>query len=677
MNKHKVRFLGFSLVLLTLLIYGCSSSSNNVQHVTIGQGCDPISTDDCFLPYPSFYYLTKDLNTATGWRVDYPDGVLPVNSEGVALNPAPFNTEDGFSPASQILVYFAQGVTPTSLPSQDNLAASTLTSSPIQIINFATGSRVPLFAEVDANALQGEKQALIIRPMIRLDTSSHYVVVILNSVKDKDENSLKAPVPFVYLRDRVPTDNSIIEGIRPHYEQLFSFLTSHGINRSNIVLAWDFTTASDQFLTSHLITMRDTALSLTQTVGMNYTFTTINTFTPASSSGSYNQFLYKELIGTFSAPTFLNSSGYLVTDPTTGLPKYVDQAGYPIVVHIPACITDTTLPIPIMIYGHGLFGSAKGEMETHYQERLINQLCMVQIGTDWIGLSSNDVQNASIAIADFNKLPLITDKLQQAQINVVILTRLALSAAFQHNPNLEYNNNPIMGNEIYYYGISDGGIQGATFMSIDPDITKGVLGVPGSTWSLMIQRNPTYNMLELVFAPAYKDELDRMKLLSLSQFDWDFADPITFAPHTIMDPLPNTPKKQILIQAGINDSEVPNLSTNLLARTMGLEGLKPLPVPVYGIIETTGPLSSALTYWTNLTFLGQNGPVPYGMQCTYIPPSTNQPPSTNSNLTSCVHEAVRRLPEVIQQIGLFLTTTGQVEQTCIASNGCFYTGTTQ
>ena len=652
---------------LFVLASGCGSSKSNVQHVTLGQGCDPISMDDCFLPYPSFYYLKQDPATATGWRVNYPSGVLPVNVKGVALNPAPFNTEDGFSPASQILVYFAQGVTPTSLPSQGDLSASTLTTSPIQIINFTTGTRVPLFAEVDANAPSLQQQALIIRPMIRLATSSHYVVVILNSVKDTSGAPLQAPVPFVYLRERVPTDNAVVEGIRQHYEQLFAFLKAQGINKNDIVLAWDFTTASDQFLTSHLLSMRDQALAMTPTVGIDYTFSSVNTFTPASVSGNagYNPFLYRELIGTFSAATFLNSAGYLVTSSTTGLPHSVDQAPYPIVVHIPACITDTTLPIPVMIYGHGLFGNAQGEMDTHYQERLINQLCMVQIGTDWIGLSSNDVANAAIAIDDFNKLPLITDKLQQAQINFVVMARLALGA-LGNDPELQYNGHSVIGSRIYYYGISDGGIQGATFMSIDPDIVQGVLGVPGSTWSLMIQRNPEYNMLEPIMAASYPDAMDRMKLLSLSQYDWDFSDPITFAPHTILDPLPGTPRKQILIEAGINDSEVSNLATNLLARTMGLTGLQSLPSPVYGITQTTWPLPSALTYWTNLAFPGNYGPVPYGMQCTYVPPSTNQPPSTDSNLTSCVHETVRRLPEVIQQIQSFLTPGGQVQQTCVA-----------
>lgn len=665
MKTYKVVLAGIILSIVALFFYGCGSSgSNNTKSVTLGQGCNPISTDDCFLPYPSFYYLTPDSSTATGWRVDYPSGVLPATNSGIALNPAPFNTEDGFSPASQILVYFAQGVTPTSLPSQNDLAASTLTTSPIQILNFTTGTRVPLFAEVDANAPSVQQQGLIIRPMIRLNTSTRYVVVILNTVKDINGNPLKAPVPFVYLRDGIPTNNSIVEGIRPHYGQLFSFLTSQGINKNDIVLAWDFTTASDKFLTAHLLTMRDTALTMitNPTIGIPYSFSTVSQFTSNTSATNYNANLYKELIGVFTAPTFLDSNGYLVTNSTTGLPQYVDQAPYPLVVHIPACITDTTLPIPIMVYGHGLFGSAQGEMDSGYQESLINQLCMVQIGTDWIGLSVNDFANAAIAIGNFNKLGLITDKIQQAQINVVVMARLALTA-LRNDAELQYNGNPIIGSTIYYYGISDGGIQGATFMSIDPDITKGVLGVAGSTWSLMIQRNPEYNMLEPLMTGAYPNALDRMKLLSLSQYDWDFADPITFAPHTIMAPLENTPQKQILIQAGINDSEVSNLATNLLVRTMGLTGLQALPVPVYGITETTGPLPSALTYWTNLSYGGQ--------PCTYIPPSTNQPPSIDSTLTSCVHEAVRRLPEVIQQLGSFLTPGGQITQTCVAP-GCPY-----
>ncbi|MCL4557183.1 MAG: hypothetical protein M1491_00845 [Deltaproteobacteria bacterium] len=639
--------------------FGCSSGGSGAQHVVIGQGCQPLSTDDCFLPYPSFYY-TVQASTATGWRVDYPNGVLPLNSSGVPLSPTAFNTEDGFSPASQILAYFTQPISSASLPAIGSIDSSTLTTSSIQIIQYPSGQRVPLFAELDANVPTGQKQGLIIRPMIRLDTSTRYAVVILDSVKGTNGLPLQAPVPFRYLRDKVATDNSVVEGVRQHYEDLFSFLSAQGISRKDTVLAWDFTTASDQFITDHLLSMRDQALSKISITGIPYSFSTVTQFTSDTSAANHNSYLYKELIGVFTAPTFIDSNGYLVTDPATGLPKYVGQASYPLVVHIPACVTDTTLPIPIMVFGHGLFGTAQSEMESTYQESVIDQLCMVQVGTDWIGLSLNDAVNAILAIQDMNQFPLITDRLQQAQINVVTMARLALSSAFDSDPNIEYNGRPTIGSEIYYYGISDGGIQGTTFMSIDPDITRGVLGVPGAEWSLMIQRSHDFADLSAFFNLAYPNPLDRLKLLSLSQYFWDFTDPISFAPHIVKSPLEGTPAKHILIQAGVNDCQVPNIATEVLVRTMGIPALSPLPFQIYGISGQPGPLDSAFTLWD----------VPDSSA--YVPPLTDTMPVQDNN----VHEDIRRLPQVIQQIGLFFTPSGQVQQTCLGSSGCTYTSTT-
>lgn len=655
MERSRVVLAVFVLSVIAVSFYGCSSSSSN-PGVSIGQGCNPISTDDCFLPFPSFYYLKQDPSSATGYRVNYPKGILPVSASGAALNPAPFNQEDGFSPASQILAYFAQGVTPTSLPSQDDIAASTLTTSPVQIINFTTGTRVPLFAEVDANTTPDKHQGLIIRPMIKLDNFTRYVVVILDSVKDINNKPLTVPIPFVYLRDGQATSNSIVENIRPHYKQLFSFLSDNGINRKSIVLAWDFTTASDSFIIGHLISMRDQALAMTMTsnMGIPYSFSTVNTFTPGTNSS-----LYKELIGEFTAPTFLDANGYLVTDSTTGMPKYTGQAGYSILVHIPWCITTATLPVPIMIYGHGLLGS-NSEMNSGYQEGLINNgpLCMVQIGTNWIGLSESDIGNAARALTDFNYMPLITDKLQQAHINMIIMARLATGALIT-DPNMQYNGKSIIGNEIYYYGISQGGIEGVTFMSVDPDIIHGALGVAGSIYSIMMQRSYDFADLSAILDPSYPDPLDRLKLLSLSQYQWDFTDPISFAAHVVNNPLPNTPKKQILIQAGLNDCQVPNLSTEILVRTMGIPALNPLPISIYGIPLQDAPLDSAFTLWK----------VPDSTR--YVPPSTDTMPTQDNG----VHEDIRRLTEVKTQLGQFFTPSGVVHQTCVAPACTYFSAT--
>ncbi len=641
--RHFKMFGTFILAVGLSLFISCGKSSSGTPTMV---GCNPISVDSCFLPFPSFYYLVKDTSTATGWRVNYPSGVLPVNNKGVPLDPSPFNHADGFSPASQILAYFTEGVLPASLPSINDIGASISPTSPIQIIDFTTGTRVPLFAEVDANAQPGQRQGLIIRPMVRLNTSTRYVVVILNTVKAANGTPLQAPVPFIYLRDKIATSNPAVEGIRQHYEGLFSFLSANGISRSSIALAWDFTTASDSFITGHLISMRDQALAMTPSVGINYTFTTI---TP-----SPDAYLYKELIGTFSAPTFLDSNNYLVTDTTTGRPEYVGEASYNIVVHIPACVTQTKLPIPIMIFGHGLFGTAESEMQSGFEESFTNQLCMVQIGTDWIGLSTLDFPDAILAVQDFNNFRKITDRLQQAQVNVVVMTKLALGA-LRSDPNMQYNGKPIIGNKIYYYGDSDGGIQGGTFMGIDPDVIRGVLGVPGSTWSIMMQRSYDFGKLSSLFDTAYPDPLDRLILISLSQYFWDFSDPISFAPHILLNPLAGTPKKQILIQAGLNDCQVPNLSTEVLARTMGITALSPLPISIYGIPLGNAPLASAFTLWN----------VPDSS--VYVPPTTNTMPAKDNN----VHEDVRRLTETIQQDALFFT-EGTVQQTCLATNGCMY-----
>ena len=116
---------------------------------------------------------------------------------------------------------------------------------------------------------------------------------------------------------------------------------------------------------------------------------------------------------------------------------------------------------------------------------------------------------------------------------------------------------------------------GNAFMGYDPDITRAVLGVPGGAWSLLIQRSSQWPKFKLLLGGSYPDYLDVELLLALAQMQFDFADPITTAPRTILDPLPGTPKKQLLVHLAVADSQVPNLSTDLIARTEGIPLLGP------------------------------------------------------------------------------------------------------
>ena len=52
----------------------------------------------CMLPFPDDYYSVADSSTATGRRIDFHSAGMPKNGASVAVNPTPYNLNDGFSP---------------------------------------------------------------------------------------------------------------------------------------------------------------------------------------------------------------------------------------------------------------------------------------------------------------------------------------------------------------------------------------------------------------------------------------------------------------------------------------------------------------------------------------------------------------------------------------------------
>jgi hypothetical protein len=113
----------------------------------------------------------------------------------------------------------------------------------------------------------------------------------------------------------------------------------------------------------------------------------------------------------------------------------------------------------------------------------------------------------------------------------------------------------------------------------------------------------------------------------------------------ISDPLPGVPPKRLLLQESIGDARVSNLSTRVLARTLGVPGMD-LETPVYGISQLPAPLDSAYTQW-------DSHPAP-------LPPSGD----TALQQDNGAHEAVYQQPAALSQIKAFLTPAGQVTQTC-------------
>ena len=627
--------------LVALLLAACSQK----DPANTDARCQPFApAGECLLPWPSSFYLKADSSTATGLRVALPDGVMPQNQAGQPFETTRIDRRDGFSPATTLLAYVGARVDGSKLPAASDFGASLALKSAVQLFRYDTRERVPLFAEVDANALDGEPQLVLIHPAVRLEPATRYVVA-LRGLTDVNGAAIELPA-FDALKHRHYPAASRLNSVQNTFDEIFALVESQGVERDSLTLAWDFVTGSDGPLQAPLIRMRDQALAAWESQNLGYTITQTNNPT--------DDHLLRELVGTYAVPSFLQSddgAATLLRD-GDGNPMLRGVSQVPFVLHIPTCARAATGPLPIMVYGHGLFGSAIGEMNSAYQKEVIDRLCMVQVGTNWIGLSSDDVPTAaSQVVPDLSHFDIITDRLHQAQVNVHVLARLA-RRLLKDDPALQLNGKPVTdGSEIYYYGISEGGINGNIFLALSPDVDRGVLNVGGGEWSFMLPRSVDFKPFKSLLNSVYPAQRDQAVLLSALQSDFDEVDPITFVGTSLAAPLPSPTgaplqPRHLLMQEAIADAQVPNLATRLAVRAAGLSYVgTPIELP-YAVTRTAGPADSGYTQWD--------------VHALPVPPTTNLPPL----MDNVAHEAIRRLDKLQDQLAAFLRPDGKVVDTC-------------
>lgn len=643
----------WTLVLAAVLaVAGAACGSEPVPEIPAG--CNPISLDSCYLPYPSAFYQVADSSTPTGVRMRWPAQFLP-NSDGVPFDPRRLVDADGASPATPILVYFAQGIDLAGLPTYSAMAESVAPGSRVVLVDEA-GVRVPFFVELDSNAVVGDavdQQALVIRPLHRLAPATRYVVAVRGDVRDRAGQPLQAPEPFRTLRDRRATGRAEVKALAGHYEEVFALLAGVGVARDEIVLAWDFVTASEESITGPLLTMRDDALARIAAGGYGYTIDEVKE--------NPDPRLLRQLYGTFDVPWYLEGEGAQATLALgpDGRPAFQRAGRAPFAVNVPKCAETASAPLRVVIFGHGLFGTERGEIDSDYHRSLDNDLCVIEIAGAWLGLGLEDrATTVPQVLLDVSRVYLITDKLMQAQVNFQVLAKL-MKGALKDDPLLTREGSaggtPITdASELYYYGCSNGAIQGSAFMGLSPDVERGVLNVGGGPWSQLMQRSSGFSILAAAFIILYPNHADQQMLIALWQSYFDPVDPVTWAAHAIRDPLPGAPPKRILVQEALGDALVPNIGTRYLARTLGVTGLEPLVDPPFALPVAAGPLDSGYSQWD--------------IEPSPLPANVNTPPADNP-----AHSNVRKLPDLVRQLDGFFRPDGAVTQTC-PEEGCVYPG---
>ena len=581
--------------------------------------CSPLSmADDCMTPWPSVFHTIEDPTTPTGLRLNYsranfssPDGELPVD-------PAIFNIADGVSPVTPILVNFGRDVHADHLWGPLDAADSLAEDVPIMLVDIDTGERVPLLTEMDQNQRDigyDGRHALVIRPMAPLRFSGRYAVGLSSALTDTEGTAWRATPAFKALQDGTLTTDVRIEAARARYERVFSALETAGMPRADLLMAWELPVASREQILGPIESMM-AAADVENAAGVPYTI--------GSVERNPTDHAWLVVKGTFQPPNFLNDRNELVMDGNTALLQgtVASRPAYPFTVFVPH-IAQTTLELPLVIIGHGLFGTGEswisGGIGRSAVQPGLADAGAIGIATDWVGLSQGDLELIlSEVVPDIARIQLVTDRLAQSLVNTHTLVAL-MRRELVHDPALGWNGDGthVHPETTWYYGGSLGGIQGSSFTAISPDVSVAALSVPGAGWSTMLQRSIHYANIELIVDALYPDPLSQSAFLAMLQTFFDRSDPASLARD-----LGEDDTKVVLLQEAIGDVQVPNISTDLLARAMGAHHLDEAPYPVVGLPIEAGPTTGpALTQYI----------LPDALEA-YTPPATNTTPSTENGV---------------------------------------------
>jgi pimeloyl-ACP methyl ester carboxylesterase len=608
-----------------LLLLGCGSSPEATNHRTAPPdtpqkrsplgwttpaepvACLPL-TSHCLGPMPSNLLTRPDPSTPTGLRVhlteqNFSEGVFAYAAR--FLDPALLNLADGFSPTGEIVIPLPCEVARQDLP--QDLESSVRPDSAVLVIDTSTGERVPFHVRLDPRGLQNEPPQffLILIPGRPLRLATPHIVVLRRALRSADGSPVPLAPGFERFLSEEPDGDPNLARLQPLFEKLFLFLEQRlEIRRQDLLLAFDFTTRSEESISSPMLHLRDETLRWTRENPPEATERTVRQGIVYPSEAC-------EVSGTFLTPSFRTPDTKRVVFDPDGLPLLQGKEAVDFLLLLPRVPAGTRAPV--VIFGHGLWvfketvlQIAEDLLGAGFAVICIDAACHgSRIDTDGFIADLFHLETVQEAVSCLAQT--VADELALVQLLQGDLTRLDLLPYLPGEttgdgvPDLDTE-------RLYYVGQSMGTVIGLTFTALCPDISAGVLNVPGSgIVSIVTNGEITEPLVGRPFIPTGTSPLDAHLLYLSGQMFVDYLDPINFASHVCRDPLPGSgPAKQILLQQSQNDGFIPNWITDILARALGIPVIEPAVYRPYGVpvVDAPAPGSGVFQYdFTTVPYL--------------------------------------------------------------------------
>ena len=240
-------------------------------------------------------------------------------------------------------------------------------------------------------------------------------------------------------------------------------------------------------------------------------------------------------------------------------------------------------------YGHGLLGR-KAEAHNSYLREMANRYNFIIVATDMQGMNTDDGIIWAIKLGrDISDLPDLQDKIHQGINNHLAIMRMVKGrlwedAAFQVN-----GKSIIDTKRLYYYGNSQGGTMGNIMMSLQKDVTRGVLGVPGGAFAFLLNRSIDFKPFSDVIKGVYPDTLDFIAIFGIMQMGFNLIEPVNYLPKMTENRFPNTPKHHVLLHVAKEDAQVQNDVSFFMGRVLGAKLMTPAVRDVWGLDKIPYP----------------------------------------------------------------------------------------
>jgi len=559
------------------------------------------------------------------------------------------------------MLVFWPDVSVTGLPNTESIDQSVLKTSPTILMEYDTGALVPHWDELDELLTTPDGQrAFMMRPALRLKDATRYIVAIRH-VQTSGGTPIAPSPAFQALRDNTSSSDVSVGLRRDLYADILGKLKAQGITTSDLQIAWDFTTASQESTTGDMVSMRDQALAVVGNDGPAYTITQV--------TDNPNPYIRRRIMGNMTVPLYLTTPSFCsqgTPPPGPGCPgssinrdtsgKVVQNgtASYPFMVQIPNSIVNLGTTAAVLQNAHGLLGDLS-EGQDNYMAEICDRLHYVEIAVNLEGFASDDADYVTNVIAgDIGQFQHVVDRTHQGYINELLAMRMMIGK-MATDPQTMPNGMPTIDpTHRYYRGDSQGGIGGGVYMSISTDVTRGLLDNTGAPYDLLLARSVDFAPFFIVLKGIYTDPAQLQLGINLIQQLWDNAEPDGYIAYITDNPLPNTPSHNVLIHDGLGDQQVTPLGAQFEARTLGAQNLGAVNRPLYALPATPGGFMGngycEFNFWLPMSQWG----------LTAAPPSDSYPDP---------HDALRQLNAAQDMADQFFR-TGVVNQTCEDGGPC-------